>query len=132
MPFKSIEKRRAWDARYKREVQRPRAKARAAQAKEAARARGEQIVHLNSQGLVVMRLAQTVRVRTGRNEVLTFPASTEVWVCPSDALDLERRGEAARAPEKTLFGARRITPGQIESWGAEPELAAKERTSAGY
>lgn len=116
----------------RRRRQRAAAKERARIAAEQAHLRGEQVVHLNSEGLVAMRLQQPLVVRTSRDEVLTFSATTEVWARPGDVIDLEARGVAARVQEPTFFGVAVITGPPPDRFETEQEEPPKERTAAGY
>ncbi len=119
--------------RLRRARQREAAKERAHAAAALARERGEQRVALNESGRVAMRLQVPLEVRTYRNEVLTFPPTTEVWARPGDVIDLEARGVATRSDrERGSYGVAIIykKPNLFES----PDLRDPRRgnTAAGY
>lgn len=123
-------KRELW--RLQKQRQRARRKVRDATRAEQARLRGEQIVYLNSQGLVVMRLQQTLRVQTDHHEEMSFPAGTEAWTRPGDVSNLERRGWATPVPVKTAYGVRIITGRNPDAFETEPYEPPRPRTAAGY
>ncbi len=126
MPFKSIEKRREWDARYKREVQRPRAKARAAQAKEQARLHAEREAELRARSLVPMRLSEDLCFADHEHK-----RGETIWVIPGLVWQWEKRQLAVEIPKLVSYGVRVVSDLPPDRFEVE-QHAPKERTAAGY